>query len=210
MKTSLCIGIITPTFRRSVSILERCLLSIDQQTYPHWKHMVIVDDSDLHPHIAKQTQTRFSRGPQRQFSCLGYHSSNYGNDPRQHAIFHLFFQECDFLVFIDDDNIVFPHYLETFVHAIQSNPSIQFWIVSILHCGPLPYETGIPPMVLKGNPIRVGHIDTLQVCIHRHSLMIHGGWNCHAGYTADGTTFERLSHLVSVSWISDSIQGIHL
>lgn len=115
----------------------------------------------------------------------------------------------DLLAFLDDDNIIFPHYVEEMVKALDKHPEAGFAVCSILHNGPVPYHHGEPPVILSGFPVVVGNIDTLQVMVRRETLKKAGGWVRDGGYYSDGQTFERLNK-VSVPIPVPEILGVHL
>jgi len=196
--------IITPTFKRDPNILKRCLDSINAQTYKHWKHIVIIDDNKFEPHISKEILTEY-KTPNRVFILNGTNSNNYGNTPRQKAIS---LADSGYIVFIDDDNVVFPNYLDTFFKAIHENLEKKVFICKIIHCGPLPSHFGEPPKILDGIPPKLQNIDTLQFCVDTITMKTYGWLD--KGYMADGHTIQNICDNIDSIVFIDEILGVHL
>lgn len=188
--------IITPTYNREEKILKRCLDSIDGQTYTKWKHLIIVDNIEIN--LSQELIDNYS-SERRQFICLGRNSNDYGNSPRQLGIE---LADSDFIVFVDDDNVIFPNYLSVFA---SQNKDLS--ICQIIHLGPLPQHLCPPPKILDGNPPILQNIDTLQICV-RTELMKKYGW-INRGYLADGYTIQNLAAHIEPHFIEE-ILGVHM
>ena len=101
------ISIVMPTYRRSHTIL-RTLETIRAQTYMNWE-LIIVDNAG---------DGGYAFGdPRIQVIChkVGPSSSHARNQGVRVAT-------GDLICFFDDDDEMFPNYLERFVHAFESNP----------------------------------------------------------------------------------------
>ena len=85
--------------------IERCVVSVDAQIYKNWKHFVIIDAVGKTRHISQNLIEKYS-STKREFICLGHNSNNFGNSTRKLGI-NLSI-ENGYIVFIDDDNIIFP------------------------------------------------------------------------------------------------------
>ena len=196
------VTIITTTYNRN-KVLERCLACVDSQIYTNWKHLVIVDDISTESHISQELIKKYS-SDKREFIALGERSNNYGNTPRQFGIMK---SESDYILFLDDDNVIFPDYLQVMMEYMLQNPDVDMGICKIIHMGPLPARLCPPPKVLDGNPPVLQNIDTLQVCIKRHIAQTYGWLNM--GYCADGHTFELWAKNCKYGFV-DSILGVHM
>jgi len=196
------VTIITPTYNRNSNILKRCFASVDTQTYYNWNHLVLVDDETVEKHIPNEVSEMFRMN--REFICMGKRTNNYGNSPRQLGIEKGL---GDYFVFLDDDNVIFPNYLETMVKYLEQNVEKQMAICKIIHMGPLPAKFGDPPKVLSGNPPVLQNIDTLQVCV-RKDVVKTFGW-LDKGYLADGYTIEYWGQNCKYGFV-DEILGVHL
>jgi glycosyltransferase involved in cell wall biosynthesis len=196
------ITIVTPTYRRSGDVLRRCLDSVNGQGCSNWKQIVIVDSDTFEGHVSQDILQKYSN-EKRKFILAGKEHKNYANTPRQMCI-----ELCDteYIMFLDDDNIIFPNCVEVFLKGFAQHQT-DCIIAPIFHCGPLPMHLGPPPIILRGNPPVVKNIDTLNICV-KTEAMKKCGWCTDKGYCADGYTFEMLCQTNSYSFLQDII-GVH-
>jgi glycosyltransferase involved in cell wall biosynthesis len=175
---------------------------VDYQTYNNWEHIICSDGYE--PSVEQLVQE--FQTPKKHYLYLKNRTNNYGNSPRQFALQHA---RGDFLVFLDDDNLLYPHYLEKMFAALcNTPPDIGFSVCKILHLGPLPKSLGVPPKVLTGIPVKIKNIDTLQVMVKKKHLLSIGGWNENAGYLADGYTFQKLAEHFGYVTVDETL-GVH-
>ena len=200
------VTIITPTWLREANIIHRCMKCVDAQTHENWEHIVCSDGS-------KETSVEHliasNRNEKRRYACLDSHYGDYANVVR-----HTMLQQAEgkYVMFLDDDNIILPNYLEKMIAVLEDayikDKRIGFAICKIFHFGPLPEHLGIPPKILDGIPPSVQNIDTLQVLAFTEAMK-NIGWNLEAGYLADGYTFEEMA--VKYDWTTlPEVLGIHL
>jgi len=109
------ISIIMPTFRRSHTIL-RTLQTMHAQTYSNWE-LILIDN-------AGDANYRFSDSRIRVFKHDERSSASYARNRG------LSYATGDFICFFDDDDEMFPNYLERFVDAFRLNPSLK-----LVRCG---------------------------------------------------------------------------
>ena len=101
-----------------------------------------------------------------------------------------------YYVFLDDDNILMPDYLEKMLNALETaKGGERFAICRILHFGPLLLQLGIPPIYLRGEP-RAQYIDTLQVMVEANAMR-QVGWKSGQHFHSDGVTYEELGRRFS-------------
>lgn len=200
------ITILTPTYKRTPDTLRRGFAAVNSQLYSNWRQLVIVDDVSMSPHVSDEIQREFA-DPRREFMVLGQRSNDYGRTPRQVGIERAA-STSDFFVFLDDDNVIFPDYLEKFMRHMSAHPEHDMAICKILHMGPLPARLCPPPKVLDGLPPVLQNIDTLQMCV-RADFALREGWDVDKGYMADGYTFERWASRGQYGAV-DAILGVHL
>jgi len=179
------ISIITPTFRRAPQIIERCLNSVSLQTYPHWEQ-IVCSDGLFEPQVGELIAQR--NDPRFRYLVTGQKYGDYGSGVRQEMMMTQ--AQGDYLVFLDDDNIIFPTFLEKMLNALgQDQHGAKLAICEILHFGPLQSFWGPPPVVLVGE-LKLYHIDTLQIMIEKEAMQA-VGWGDRS-YFADGLTYEEL------------------
>jgi glycosyltransferase involved in cell wall biosynthesis len=195
------ITFLTPTRNRPLSVLERCLASVDRQTFSDWEHLVC-SDGPPEPGV-KELVERPSDG-RRYYVYLAEPAGHFGAGVRAALLPQV---SSDYVAFLDDDNLLFPRYGERMVRALDEHPEAGFVICPIVHCGPLLPCFGPPPAILTGVPPVLNNIDTLQVVV-RTQVIRECGWAL-AGYGSDGWTYERLSQ--QVGWVAvEEVLAIHL
>ena len=113
-----------------------------------------------------------------------------------------------FILFLDDDNIILPHYLDSMVRAIEESEK-DFAVCHVMHFGPVNEDiVGKPPLVLEGESVELYKIDPLQVLVRRGPMQ-DVGWDTKNGYLADGHTLERLGSKYQHVLIPE-VLGIHI
>ena len=181
------VTIITPTWNRPNDVLERNIRCVNSQTYENWEHVICSDGYEERV----EELVREDNNPKRTYKKMDKHYNNYANEIRQKCL-----EEAngDYIVFYDDDNVIFPHFIEKMLGKLQEAPEdTAFTICHIIHLGPVPERLGEPPIVLTGQPVIPGNIDSLQVIIKKQALLDIGGWDIETGYMADGYTYQRLA-----------------
>jgi len=179
------ISIITPTWQRgNLDILRRCLISVMRQTYGNFEHIVASDGGE---EIAVHTVVNELGDPRLHYYTTRKHHGGWGAGVRQEV---MEIALPRYFVFLDDDNILFPTYLEKMLGALRSAPQARFAICEELHFGPLQPFHGPPPVVLSGVP-KLYHIDTLQVMVEAKAMR-EVGWVSNS-YFADGETYAELA-----------------
>lgn len=107
------VSVVTPTWQRCRLLLERCVPSVQQQTYVSLEHIIVSDgpDPDLAAAICETEQRRPIR-----FSELPVHEpSHYGHKARMAGI------EAaggDFIAYLDDDDSYRPDHLAIMMRAL--------------------------------------------------------------------------------------------
>jgi len=78
-----------------------------------------------------------------------------------------------------------------------------------MHFGPLNEAAlGKPPKVLTGEPVKLYHIDPLQVMVRRDAIQ-KVGWDTEVGYLSDGVTLERLGKDFKYTLVEE-VLGVHM
>jgi len=179
------VSIITPTWRADPAKLRRCLNSVVRQNHGDFEQWVASDGEyeDATWNIVQQVADRRIR-----YWTTKEHHGGWGAAVRQEVMCDA--AAGDYLVFLDDDNIIFPTYLAKMLKALRSDSKVKFAICEELHFGPLQPFHGEPPVVLPGKP-QLYHIDTLQVMVEAEAMRA-VGWLGNT-YFADGETFSELA-----------------
>ena len=213
MQNKPIIAVITPTFKRDIEVIERCIFSVACQTYgiDAIKH-IIVSENKEEKHVSDYLNSY-------NFEHITYINTKnphftFGNTARNVGLEYIKHNlpDVDFICFVDGDNIIYPRYIETHVNFLIENADIDFSICKIVHNGPLPPHIGIPPKIIDRNPPRIQNIDSLQVMVKRNAMLDvnwANEWTKPNAYLADGITYENLSKKYKYGFI-DKILAIHI
>lgn len=227
------IGILIPTYNRDKDIIKRSITSaISQRSFldlnEYILNIFICSDTEEQEETVKEAiiecyQANFhnmyiTSDPEKSFvidaqiylryESLGYHSNNFANDPRNRLIEMAVSCNMDYLLFLDDDNLIFPEYINESLKVLLEK-DVDFTVSKILHLGPVNEDLlGKPPLILTGEKLKLQHIDTLQFFL-KSSVMKEHGWNKDKGYLADGYTFESIGKQYKYAY-TDKLLAIHI
>lgn len=163
------VSIITPTWGRHERLLNRCIPSVQAQTYPRVEHVIVSDGPD--PELkAKLTQMLSSPTvlyhPVR-YVELSLHAGQWGTAPRLAGI------EASggaLIGYIDDDDQLRPHHAEALAGELNGNPELA-WAYSVMaswsNAGTF---TGI-----GWGPPALNQLGTPMI-MHRRETLEHGTW----------------------------------
>lgn len=207
------VTVITPTWKRDAKIIDRCVRSIKYQSYKGKIIHVICSDGPEEEHVRDYVNSL--KDPYVVYVCTGENTNSYGGGAREYVLKNYVepfaHSTTKYLVHMDDDNILFPHFIEEHVNALEANPDKAFSICKILHLGPLPQHLGPAPQIINGVPPVFQNIDTLQVVVRREA-MLECRWDSFSGeqgYYNDGYTYDRLGKMFE--WIEiPELLAIHI
>jgi len=207
------VAVITPTYKRDVKIIDRCVRSVQGQSYNGMVVHIICSDGPEEQHVKQYVDSL--EDPSIIYMFTGENTNSYGGGVREHVLkeyidpFSAF--TIKYLVHMDDDNVLFPHFIEENVKALEENPDKAFSICRILHLGPLPQHLGPAPQVINGIPPVFQNIDTLQVVVRREAMM-QCRWDTFSGeqgYYNDGYTYDRLGKMFE--WVEvPELLAVHI
>lgn len=208
------VAILTPTFKRSIEILDRCIRTVQYQTYgiDNITHFICHDGPDIEQQkIFKEYFAKNSWIKNTVYIQLDAFTGTYGAGVRQYLLDAEVNDTYSYVLHLDDDNVIFPEFVETHVNCLEGNPNKHFSICQILHLGPLPSNLGRPPAIIDGIPPVYRNIDTLQVMIRAKSMK-GCGWIQKTGidgYCNDGYTYEKLGKMFE--WIAvPKLLAVHI
>ncbi len=197
------ITIITPTWNRPLDVIERCIKCVEYQTFQDYEHIICSDGYEEKVKEFVESQ----KNPKLTYHSLDKHYGDYANTIRQTCLEKA---RGEYILFLDDDNVIFPHYLEKMYFPLkESEENVAFTICQIMHLGPLPSHLGPAPQILDGIPVKVQNVDTLNLLIKKKHLLSIGGWNLEKGYLADGYTYEKLADTYEYIQIKELL-GVHI
>lgn len=197
------VAILTPTYKRSIGVLDTCIRTVQYQTYgiDNISHFICHDGIDLAKEIEFNNYTKQNNWNNIKYIQLEKNTNNFGAGVRQYLLDNFITSDFDYVVHLDDDNILYPDFVMEHVKILQDNPDKHFSICNILHCGPLPEHFGNVPAIVTGVPPVYRNIDTLQIMVKVNSMK-KCGWIQKTGidgYCNDGYTYEKLGKMFS--WI---------
>ena len=196
------VTVITPTYHRDQKIVWRCLSSMLLQSEKDWEQIVCSDGE--HEQHVEDLVTAIGDPRIRYCHTNTKKQGDYGNTIRSEKMKEA---KGKYILFFDDDNIILPNYLEKMLEALESSQA-DYATCKIMHFGPLnEKEAGKPPKVLTGEPVKLYHIDPLQVLVRRE-VMQKVGWDTKVGYLSDGVSLERLNPFKKVC-VSE-VLGVHM
>jgi glycosyltransferase involved in cell wall biosynthesis len=202
------IAVITPTYKRDAKTLERCIRSIEWQTIKA-RHYICHDGPWAHDDAVLELRDKYDHAD-IQWMNTPVRTDSYGAGVRQYVMEQLD-DSVKYLAHVDDDNIIFPDYLEEHFICLEKHPAVDFSICRISHNGPLPAHMGEAPKILTGVPPVFRNIDTLQIMV-RVKAMKACGWSQYSGekgYCNDGYTYQRLGEMFR--WIElPKLLAIHI
>ncbi len=197
------VSVISPTYQRDPDIIHRCLGSMILQTEKSWEQ-IICSDGGREQHVVDMV-TSLADSRIRYAHTENKKVGDFGNTVRSEMLKQA---KGKYVLFFDDDNVILPNYLSEMVSKLENAPDCDFAVCKIMHFGPLnEVEVGKPPKVLTGDPVKLYHIDPLQVLVRREVIQ-KIGWDTTVGYSSDGVTLEKLASLKCVR--VDQILGIHM
>jgi hypothetical protein len=198
------VTIITPTYKRDPRIVSRCINCVQLQTVTNIEQLVCSDgapESAIASLVGSIADERIT-----------YHHTtvkkpgDYGNTVRSEMLARA---RGDYILFMDDDNLILPDYLEKMIKAIEESGK-DFAVCRVVHFGPLNEEQygKKPPVVLTGLPVKLYHVDPLQILVKR-AAMQDIGWETEKGYLADGHTLQALGDKFEHVEVAD-VLGFHM
>lgn len=176
------VTVVTATWGRPRTILERAIPSVQAQTYQPIQHIVVTDgdDADLSATLRGAGYGETNR--QRRLVQLGQNwgrlvvNGAVGAAPRQVGAF---MAAGDYIAYLDDDDEWLPHHVANVVEGFATGVDL----VCSKWCSPGGYA------VYGSAPPRVGHTGTGMMA-HRAELLKLSGWQMD-GYECDGKLVER-------------------
>lgn len=204
------VAIITSTWKRDIKIIERCIQCVQYQTFNGIiKHYICSDgpeENNVKDFILNKNKSNIM------YLNTGINTNSWGAGPRQFVLDYLSNDIPDYVFHYDDDNVIFPEFIEEHISILENNKHIGFSICNIIHNGPLPSKFGQHlPQILTGIPPVYQNIDTMQAVI-RYEEMKKCGWTSFSGingYCNDGYTYDRLGKQTSYIHIP-KLLGIHI
>ena len=142
------ISIIIPTFCQTEK-LEKCLLSIDNQTFQTWE-VILINDNHMHDRYYKYVNKLVKKIDDTRVKLINNNSNKNAAACRNIGLNEAKF---DYVFFLDDDDGFFsPDLLETFSLNLPktSKPNFMLYCKAVLFDGGRPYRS-VFPRIPSGN-----------------------------------------------------------
>lgn len=186
------VSVITPTWQRHDLLLNRCVPSVDAQTYQEIEHVIVSDGPD--PELAEKLFPPLrSGGRSRWFTSLPSHeeSPHWGHLSRLHG---LQLAAGELIAYVDDDDALRPEHCALLAQALADHPEAGF-AVSLMASHSVSAETEI-----GHGPPSCGNIGTPMI-MHRREILEYGTW----GPASDFEDWELVN-----KWLSRDIGYVRI
>jgi glycosyltransferase involved in cell wall biosynthesis len=182
------VSVVTSTYDRP-NVLRDAIDSVRRQTYRDWEHIVVSDGPDerVDALVAAYDDPRIRAYHTRRVGWWGNHQRNYA----------LKFATGEFVLFVDDDNVIYPNCLETMVRGFSS-PEIGYVVC--------PVRYGEDWILAPTPEFRVGEIDLLNYMARRR--LVERVWGQGLRHWADFRVIDRIRRLSPGRFV-DVIIGHH-
>ncbi len=181
------VTVVTPTYKRLKPLAE-AIESVQRQTYSNWEHIVVSDgyDGEARDLIRQTNDSRVHYYYTSHMNIMGNYQRNFA----------LNYATGEFLIYLDDDNILYANALSSMVSGFSSN-DIGYVI------GPILYGKNI---VNPKYPFKWGKIDLLNYMLRRDIVERVWGQSMHA--CADFYLIEKISGISLGNYV-DELIGHH-
>jgi glycosyltransferase involved in cell wall biosynthesis len=197
------VSVVTATWNRHSLLNDRCIPSVQLQTYPKVEHVIISDgpDPELMRHFRNSMPALGNRMDIRQGRRhpLWYYQLPE-HDPAPHwgtyaRLMGIEMAAGDLIAYCDDDDALRPQHCELLARALEENPDAGF-AVSLM--GSHRPDSGMGE-IGHGEP-SCGNIGTPMI-VHRREILEHGTW----GVPSDFEDWELTNR-----WLHAGIQYVQV
>ncbi len=180
------VTLVTPTHRRLAQLRE-AIESVLAQGYQDFEQLVIADGHDA---SARDLVRSFADERIRYHHTRPFHVS--GNYQRNFA---LRFATGEFVMYLDDDNVIYPHCLATMVKGFEREGA--GFVVGAIHYG-------AERRVMTPTPaFKVQQIDTLSFMVRRELVEKVRGYG--SNYSADYGFINKIARIARGNFLTDII-----
>ena len=187
------ISIITSTYKR-YDELKDAIQSVVNQTYKNWQMLICSDGID---DKTREIVKSYDNVNIKYFNTM--HINDYGSTQKNSMVR---FSRGKYLMYLDDDNVIYPHYLETVVKNFDDKTGM---IICHIDYDGLKYTLPVE------DTIKLGKIDTLCLCVDKYYVK-NAIWKNYAGQDYEFMKIcenNILNHNKEVKFIPD-VLGRHM
>lgn len=161
------VSVITPTWNRHELLLNRCIPSVQVQTYPRVEHVIVSDGPD--PGLERKVWRDFGH-PVHYLELPGPHPGHrYGGTARKAGIEAA---RGDLIAYIDDDDALRPEHVSKLAAVLLDDSSL-LWAFGVMASHS---NSGLYTHIgdYAGPPVQC-QIGTPMI-MHRREILQHGTW----------------------------------
>jgi glycosyltransferase involved in cell wall biosynthesis len=194
------VTVVTGTWGRPKTILERAIPSVKAQDYDGpIEHLIVTDGTDIELNTALRMAGYFESRASRRLVNLGRNWTGFSGDGAQGAIPRLvgsYMAAGEYITYLDDDNEYYPNHVTTLANLLES----------------MDVDLACSRFLLDGKPAGAAppgpnNTDTSSF-MHRASVLKHGSWGLD-GFAGDGILVQRWV-AAGVSWaFTDAVTLVH-
>lgn len=166
----LCV-VITPTWQRHDLLMNRCIPSVQVQSYPRVKHIIVSDgpDDGLVSRLAEFRRAR------HRVSIIFRELEKHDPEPHWGSHARLRALQCtgaEYITYCDDDDALRPEHCALMVKALDENPEAGFAVSRMRSHHPSDPSRDV---VVEWGPLVMGNVGTPMI-MHRREVLEHGTW----------------------------------
>lgn len=115
------VSVITPTWHRRPVLMQRCIPSVERQSWPSVEHQVVSDGPDVALKALVESHQQDGKWPRVRFSHLPDHDpqARWGHLARLQGIAR---SRSPYVAYLDDDDGWRPDHLTILIDALESTP----------------------------------------------------------------------------------------
>lgn len=187
------VSIVTATWGRPTTLIDKCLPTVAGQTYPNIEHLVVIDGHDPSITHALSRHGYSAENLDKRVVHLGRNWTGFSADGGIGAVPRLvgsYMARGDYICYLDDDNEITPDHVMSLLAALESTGAdlaLAGW--KDTHHGAV--------HGMSGN-LHVGEVDTSSF-MHRAELLKQGSWELN-GYEGD--------HRVVQKWVANGAKYV--
>lgn len=189
------VSVITPTWKRHDLLLNRCVPSVEDQTFLVFEHVVVSDGPD--EELADLLPDHVS------YDYLPEHVPGHiGNPARLRA---LEIAHGEYIAYLDDDDAYRPEHVALHVAALEADPEVGFSrsiMASHNPSGLLPIGYGEPGPGNVGTPMIVHRKELLDIATWRDGFSEYEDWELVQSWIHAGVKWTAIDEITIDVWPS--------
>lgn len=198
------VSIITPTFNRHDSLLNRTIPSIKRQNYPNIEHIIVSDKPDPElEELLKDKGVKFLQLGRNWGGFLrGEGTMGVGSMPRNIGVY---FAKGEMIGYLDDDDEFLPEHVTKLVYEIQTK-NVDFAFSKMRQVR----QDGSTHNIVGSGQILYGHVGSPMI-IHKIETFKKVEWPRTDGYDEDFQFYTKMRDAgFTYSFINEITIDVHM